>query len=364
MSLEHTYPVIMAGGGGTRLWPLSRRRLPKQSLRLFGDRSLFQLAIDRLVPEVPPNRILVVTIEQYASLLHEQTPALDRGNFILEPSPRGTASAIGYAAVVLQHRDPEAVMACLTADHIIGNREQFLQILQAAEQLAANGEMVTLGVSPSYPSTGYGYIHAGEVAESIGEFEAHRVLKFEEKPSREVAEQFVASSEYSWNSGMFVWRAGRILAEIERQMPELYAGLQRIAGVLETEHEAEVVQSVWDGLSAQTIDYGVMEGAERVVVIPADDLDWLDVGGWDRLPDLADRDDSGNLLAAPRVLALRSSNSAVYQTGSERLIAILGAEDLVVVDTEDVLLICRREDAEGVRQLVAKLSEMGWDHYS
>lgn len=364
MSLQNTYAVIMAGGGGTRLWPLSRNRRPKQSLRLFRDRTLFQLAVDRLLPDLEPQRILVVTVADYAEQLGRQVEALRDENFLLEPHPRGTASAIGYVAVVLQARDPEAVMACLTADHIISNESRFRELLAAAEVLAMEGELVTLGITPTYPSSGYGYIRVGEHLRAVQGFQAHRVLRFEEKPDQQLAERYVESGEYAWNSGMFVWRAARILQEIERLMPALHAGLMEIAGAVGSEREAEVVKRVWAQLEPQTIDYGIMEQAEQVVVIPADDLDWLDVGGWDRLSDLAETDKSGNLIAAAKALALDVQGSVVYQSDSDRLIATLGLDDLIIVDTDDVLLVCRRKDAEKVRNLVAKLSEMGWDKYT
>ncbi len=364
MSVQNTYAVIMAGGGGTRLWPLSRHHRPKQSLRLFRERTLFQLAVERLTPTVDPKRILVVTVPDYAELLRSQVDSLTVGNFISEPFPRGTASAIGLVAVLLRQRDPDAVMACLTADHIIGNEQRFRELLGAGEKLAREGELVTLGITPSYPSSGYGYIHIGEQLKTVDGFMAHRVLRFEEKPDHELAERYVESGEYAWNSGMFVWRVDRILEEIERLMTELHAGLAQIADALGTDRQAEVIARVWEGLQPETIDYGIMERADRVSVIPADDLKWLDIGGWDRLPDLADTDSSGNLIVAGKALPLESAGSVVYQAGSERLIALLGIEDLIVVDTEDVLLVCRRDQAEGVRRLVAKLSEKGWDEYS
>lgn len=364
MSLQNTYAVIMAGGGGTRLWPYSRSKRPKQSLRLFRDRTLFQLAVDRLLPALDPERILVVTVAEYAEQLDRQVEALGADNFLLEPLPRGTASAIGYVAVVLHRRDPQAVMACLTADHIIANEARFRQLLGAAEALAKEGELVTLGITPTYPSSGYGYIHVGERVKAVEGFEAHRVLRFEEKPDRELAEQYLSSGEYVWNSGMFVWRTERILEEIERHMPDLDAGLKEIAKALGSSREREVVEQVWSDLEPQTIDYGIMEHAEQVVVIPADDLDWLDVGGWDRLPDLAETDKSGNLIAASKALTLEVQDSVVFQSDSERLIAMLGVQDLVIVDTADVLLICRRKDAEKVRKLVDMLSDMGWEEYS
>lgn len=364
MSLDRTYAVIMAGGGGTRLWPLSRRRRPKQSLPLIEGHSLFQLAVDRLSPALPPERILVITVPGYAQLLHEQAPELPPENILVEPQPRGTAPAIGYAAVVLQARDPEAVMACLTADHIIGNLDGFRSVLSAAESVASQDELVTLGIKPTYASTGYGYIHIGESTGVVEGRPVHRVLRFEEKPDREVAQRYFSGGEHAWNSGMFVWRVERILQEIERHMPELHSGLTEIAQALQTDAAPEVFEQVWSGLSPQTIDYGVMEQAEQVSVFPLDDLGWLDIGGWDRLPDLAERDKSGNLVVAAKAIALDTTGSVIYQTGSERLVAMLGIDDLVVVDTDDVLLICRREEAEGVRKLVAELSERGLDQYA
>jgi len=366
MSLDRTYAVIMAGGGGTRLWPLSRADRPKQSLTLVDGRTLFQLAVERLLPALPPERILVVTVRSQVQQLREQAPQLATANFLIEPWPKGTASVIGYAATVLSRKDPQAVMACLTADHLIKRPERFLQLLGAAEAVALRGGLVTLGITPTYPATGYGYIHVGKAVGLEDGFSVCRVLEFKEKPDRESAERYVQSGEFYWNSGMFVWTTGRILEEIQRWMPELAASLERVSAGLETEREQETLRQVWAGLQSQTIDYGIMERAQGVSVLIADELGWSDVGGWDRLSDVLEPDSEGNLVVASDALLVDTQDSTFYQErpeGSRRLIAVLGLRDVILVDTQDVLLVFRRERAEEIRQLVAKLSETGRSEY-
>ena len=365
MTLEHTTAVIMAGGGGTRLWPLSRSNRPKQSLAILGDRTLFQMAVDRLTPAIPTERILVVSVESMAGILQPQIPSLTSDNFLNEPFPRGTASVLGYAATVLNRRAPGTVMACLTADHIIQNEERFLELLAAAEARALQGELVTLGIAPSAPSTGYGYIHLGEKLAAEQGFDIRQVLQFKEKPDYAAAVEYIESGEYAWNSGMFVWTPERILQEIERLMPTLYAALQEIDRALGKPEESAVIARVWEGLESETIDYGVMEGAENVVVIPANDLGWWDVGGWDRFDELMESDQNGNTVMATDILLSDTNRAVIYQEpGLHRLVATLGLKDIVIVDTEDVLLVCDRKRAEEVRSLVARLSESGLEDYA
>jgi mannose-1-phosphate guanylyltransferase len=358
--------IIMAGGGGTRLWPLSRKQRPKQSLRLYSDRTLFQVAVDRLLPVMPVEQIKIVTIKDQASQLKAQVPGLPQENFILEPGPRGTASVVGLAAIKLEHHDPSSVMAVVTADHYIGHVERFQKLLLAAFELATEGDLVTLGITPSKPDIGYGYIQRGEERGEYGGYKAYHVKAFKEKPDAKLAASYVSSGQYAWNSGMFVWRVDRILDEIERQMPVLHEGLMEIKGVLGTPDEPAVLERIWQGLESETIDYGVMEGARNVSVIPADDLGWLDVGGWGRVFEILTADEDGNLLEASNTLIMDTAGTLIFQPRDleeKRLIATLGVDDLVIVDTSDVLLVCSREDAQRVRDLVKKLKQAGLLEY-
>ena len=358
--------VIMAGGGGTRLWPLSRRVRPKQTLQLFGERTLFQMAVDRILPIMTQERIFVVTVADQARVLRNQTPSLPESNFILEPSPRGTAAVVGLSAIILHEQNPDSVMAVLTADHYIKDVERFQDLLLAAYEVASDNELVTLGITPRYPDTGYGYIQSGESLGQYRGYHAYRVKTFKEKPGLSQAKEYLASGEYAWNSGMFVWKVSRILEEIERQMPNLYNGLKRIKKTLGGSDEAETIENVWSVLESQTIDYGVMEGAKQVSIIPADDLGWWDVGSWNRLFELMDCDEMGNLIDAPKTLILDTKDALIYQdpdVDKDRLIAMLGVEGVIVIDTGDVLLVCHREHAEDIRRLVKELKIAGLDQY-
>jgi mannose-1-phosphate guanylyltransferase len=356
---EHYYAVIMAGGGGTRLWPLSRQARPKQLLRLIEERSLFQTSVQRLEGVFPPERICVVTVDEQATELQGQSPSIPKGNYFLEPMPRGTASVVGLAAIALQQRDPQAVMAILTSDHFIGNEDGFRQMLVAAHDAARDGHLVTLGITPTYPATGYGYIQRGECVASYRNFDACRVLRFKEKPDEAQARRMLKDGDHAWNSGMFVWRVDRILAEFAAQMPALYAGLQEIGQAWGTSQEQSVLQHVWSDLETETIDYGIMEAAENVVVMMADNLQWNDVGSWDSLFDVLPADTQGNIVMGGRHIGVDTQHSLVYVNQEHRLIVTIGVEDLVVVDTGDVLLVCRKDQAQKVRQVVKQLKESG-----
>jgi mannose-1-phosphate guanylyltransferase len=364
--MDHLYAVIMAGGGGTRLWPLSRKSRPKQMLKLIGERSLFQAAVERLDPLIPPKQIYVVTIEEQAERLKLQAPSIPSENFILEPMPKGTASVVGIGAALLQELDEESVMAVLTADHYIGNEEGFRAVLETAFEVAKNGELITLGIPPSYPSTGYGYIHQGDRKDEYQEKNVHEVIEFNEKPSFFVAKSYLDSGDYAWNSGMFIWRTDRILTELTRQLPELSRGLDKIVSNIGKSNYPDVFGEVWTNLVSETIDYGVMENAENVSVIPAGKINWIDIGGFDRFFELFPSDSDGNVLIGENHLLIDTRDTLIFtgKSGSQgKLVAALGLEDMIIVETEDVLLICPRERAEEVRSFVDALSEIGKDQY-
>ena len=357
MDFQNYYAVIMAGGGGTRLWPLSRQNRPKQMLQLVDEYSLFQSAVHRLEGMFPPDRIYVVTVEEQAAQLQNQCPQIPRANYMLEPMPRGTASVVGLAAAVLKNQDPEAVMAVLTADHVIANDGKFLQLLGSAHAVAQDGYLVTLGISPTYPATGYGYIHQGELIAPYGGLNVYDVLRFIEKPSEDKAQAMLLAGGHAWNSGMFVWRVDRVLAEFHRQMPDLSAKLAEISKVWDQPEKEAVVERIWPQIQAETIDYGIMENAQKVAVIPAEDLGWSDVGSWDALFDILPSDEDGNIIMGGRHIQVDTHDSLVYMNQDRRLIVTIGVKDLVVVDTGDVVLVCRKDQAQKVRQVVEQLKQ-------
>ena len=357
--MSHRYAVIMAGGGGSRLWPVSRRKTPKQALSLLGGRSLFQKTFERMASVLPPDHIFVVTIAEQAAMLQEQVPEIPKENFLLEPAPRGTASVVGLAALALQARDPDALMYVLPSDHYIRNEDLFKLLLDVASQVANDGYLVTLGVTPTYPSTAYGYIERGARLQGDFFYPIYNVKRFKEKPDAENARKMLLSGNFSWNSGMFVWRADRILEEIGQHMPALKASLDRIASVWHTPRRDEMLRSVWPDLENQTIDYGVMEKAERVAVLPAGGLEWSDVGSWNSLFDVLIPDEHGNIVFGSQHLGLDTQNSLVYSYSNEekRLVVTIGVDDLIIVDGGDVLLVCHRDEAQRVREVVQMLKE-------
>lgn len=361
---DNYYAVIMAGGGGTRLWPLSRKGRPKQFLKLFGERTMFELAVDRLAPLFPAERILVVTVEEQAAGLRALREMIPAENFLLEPTPRGTASVVGLAAIHLRRRDPGARMAVLTADHYIRDESRFREVLVAAGELARANYLVTLGITPTYPATGYGYIEQGKTLGRFAGYDAYDALKFAEKPDGELARSLWNDGIHTWNSGMFVWNSETILAEIERQMPDLNAILEEIdasgeSGGTARRHPVSALEKFWPRLQVKSVDYGIMEGARRVAVVPAGDLGWTDVGSWETLIELLEPDQHGNVVAGADHLAIDTKDTLVrgeFPRGS-RLVATIGLQDMVVVDTLDVLLICPRSRSQEVRRIVAVLQQ-------
>jgi mannose-1-phosphate guanylyltransferase len=360
--MNHTYAVIMAGGGGTRLWPVSRKKHPKHIMPLLGKRTLFQGALDRLEGFIPAERILVVTTEDQVQELMRQAPNLAAKNFLIEPQPRGTASVVGLAATILKKRDPEAVMLVLTSDHYIRNHDLFHLVMRVAVQVARKNYLVTLGITPTFPATGYGYIYRDAALPEVFDYPVYRVLQFTEKPDEAKARSMLASGDYSWNSGMFIWRADRILDEFSRQMPALMAALERIGAAWDTRKQASVLHAVWPALKSETIDYGIMEHALNVAVLPAGGLEWSDVGSWDSLFGVLLPDEHGNVVVNSQEMLLDTSDTLVYST-EKKLIVTIGLENVIVVDSKDALLVCRRDQAQQVRQVIDNLKKSKQEEY-
>jgi mannose-1-phosphate guanylyltransferase len=316
---------------------------------------MFELAVDRLKPLFPPERIWVVSSAAYAQMLRAQRPELPEENFIVEPEPRNTAPAIGLAAATIHRHDAQATMACVTADHFIGNEPRFRDLLAAGAEMAAQAYLVTLGIRPTFASTGYGYIQRGEALGQAGQFPVFRAVRFKEKPNLPEAEAMLADGLHAWNSGMFVWRVERVLQEFARQMPSLHRVLA------EFEAAPETLDGLWGQTPRTSIDYGIMEGAAaagRVAVIPAEGLNWNDIGSWDTLLNVLPPDAEGNVVVGTEHLGIQSSGLLIHASRAKpRLVATVGLSDVVVIDTEDALFICPRDRAQDVRAVVEALKK-------
>jgi len=352
------FAVIMAGGSGTRFWPLSREKMPKQLLKIGSADTLIQQTVSRVLPIIRREDIFVVTNQALADDINIQLStkfgeAWDM-NFILEPEAKNTAPALGLAALHLNRIDPEGIMVVFSADHSIRKADEFLSLLRKAGDAAANNYLVTLGITPDRPETGYGYIKAGERCREITDDNGVcRVEAFVEKPNIEIAKEYLKHGQYYWNSGIFIWKTSTLLEEIKKQAPSLDAGLIEIQKSIGTDQETEVIARVFKKLESISIDYAVMEKTDRAAVIPAD-IGWSDVGSWTALDDVSEHDASGNIVSG-NVIDIDSHDSIIY--AEKRLVATIGLKDAVVVDTPDATLVCSKERAQDVKKVVEELKK-------
>jgi mannose-1-phosphate guanylyltransferase/mannose-6-phosphate isomerase len=349
--------VIMAGGSGTRFWPLSREKMPKQLLKIGGDDTLICQTVSRIMPLTSLENIFIATNRDLVDAIgYQLTSKFNKPwdkNVILEPEPKNTAPALGLAALHLERLNPEGIMIVLAADHFIRKTEEFLKLLKEAVQAANQGYLVTLGIKPNRPETGYGYIKAGAAYRETGISGVCTVEAFVEKPNLETAKEYLKEGSYYWNSGIFIWKTKTLLQEIEKYDPLLYSGLMEIKRSIGTENEESVIRTVFKDLKSLSIDYAVMEKTDRAAVIPAD-IGWSDVGSWTALDEVSEHDAAGNV-ASGNVIDIGSHDSIIY--AEKRLVATIGLKDVVVVDTSDATLVCSKDRAQDVKKVVDEIKK-------
>jgi len=353
------YSTILAGGSGTRLWPLSRACEPKFLHPLTGtDRSLLQATVDRVSPLSAAEQIYVVTGTAHAAAISRQLAAVPTANILIEPSPKDSCAAVSLACAVLARRDPGAVMAAFSADHLIGDQDRFVEVIDQAVAAAQDGYLTTVGIRPGHAETRFGYLRLGPTASG----QARTVAEFKEKPSLQLAASYVESGQYLWNAGIFVFAVEAFLAELARQRPQLSDGIARIADAWDGPERDATLAEVWPGLEKISVDYGVLEGAAaagKVATVPAD-MPWSDVGDFDSLGQSLPTDESGNLLIAGQAeIIARDVKDAVIVSTTDRVVAVVGLDDVVVVDTADATLVCARSRSQEVKQIVEELRDRG-----
>jgi mannose-1-phosphate guanylyltransferase len=354
----NVFPVVMAGGSGTRFWPLSRAARPKQFLALSGGAPLLAETVARLPPLAGPERTFVVCGPVHAAAARALLPAVPPGNVVVEPCARNTAPAIGLAALHVARRDPAGVLAVLPSDHHVARPDLFRDALSAAARLAGKGLLATIGIRPSRPETGYGYLLAGAPLDPdpAGLLPA-KVERFVEKPDRATAERYLADGRYLWNAGIFAFRADVVLAEIRALMPELADRLDAIGAALGTPGYDAALAEAFPRCPSQSIDYGVMERSARIAVVPVD-FGWSDVGSFAALPEVRAADAAGNVAEGDALVVDGRENVVLAK---DRLVAVVGVDGLVVVDAGDALLVCPRDRAQDVKKVVDELRRRGRD---
>lgn len=364
------YSVIMAGGGGTRFWPLSRRKVPKQLLNLTGKDTMVNETIERIVSNVPRENIFIVTNVTQASMMQEVTQGhLEEKRILAEPAARNTAACIGYAAVEIQKKYGDGIMCVLASDHYIKDGGAYADVMDFAMGLAEEtNRLVTIGIKPTGPATGYGYIKydkkVKEVSHTVGKnsqkrIAAYAVSDFVEKPGLATAKAYVEQGCYLWNSGMFVWKTSVILNYFKELLPDVYECLMEIQDAMGTEKEQEVLERVYPQIPKISVDYGIMERADNVIMLEGD-FGWSDVGSWDALDTLYDADENNNVVYGEQI-HIGSKNCIAY--GKDKLIATIGLDNVVIVETQDAILVCDKDKAQDVKKIVEILEEQGKEKY-
>ncbi|HTN77211.1 MAG TPA: mannose-1-phosphate guanylyltransferase [Pirellulaceae bacterium] len=355
------HAVIMAGGAGTRFWPASRAARPKQLLDLTGERTMIQATVDRLGDLVPPERLLVVTNQQLIAPMAEQLPRLSAAALLGEPCKRDTAPCVGLAAMLVSHQDPDATMVILPADHVIAPEPAFREALASAVRMVdeAPQRLVTFGIRPTFPAESYGYIERGQPLGS-STARAFKVVKFREKPKLAIAEEYLATGNFYWNAGIFVWKAKTILAALAEYEPAIYEHLAAIGATIGTERFAETFATRFAAIQGKSIDYAVLERYPDVAVLEAT-FEWDDVGNWQSLARLRGVDDAGNTIVGKHLGI--ETHGTIVRSDDEHLVVTVGLQDCIVVHTPDATLVVNKRDEEAVRKVAELIKQRGWDKY-
>ncbi|KPJ58738.1 MAG: hypothetical protein AMS15_07760 [Planctomycetes bacterium DG_23] len=355
------FALIMAGGVGTRFWPKSRKQKPKQLLPILARRTLLEDTIERLEGLIPLEDTFIITTAEQLPVVKEAVASIPEENIVPEPEGRDTAPCIGLGVSLIAKRDPEATIAVLPADHHISPTKDFQRTLSAAASLAESSRgLITFGISPTYPATGYGYIHRGKHLKDFKEAKAFKVAEFKEKPDKKTAKRFLRSGEFYWNSGIFVWQVPTILSAIKEHLPSLYRGLETISASLGTSRQAETIRETYPHLPKISIDYGVLEKAKNVLVIEAN-YKWDDLGAWPALVRLRGADDEGNTILAKHIGI--DTKDTLILAKEEHLVATIGTQGLIIIQTPDATLVVPKARAQEVKDLVEKMKEAGLKEY-
>lgn len=354
------YAVIMAGGRGTRFWPLSREKKPKHLLNITGKRSIIQQTVDRIKSYIREEDIYVVTVASHAEDLAAQLPNLPCENIIVEPVGRNTAPCIGLVSLYLKKKNPHETMVVLPADHLITDEKIFIETISAAAEMAKRtASLITIGITPTCPETGYGYVEKGKTVSTVKGRDIYGVESFREKPDIETAKAFFRDGNFSWNSGMFVWKVSTILEEIERFLPDLYKALLRMEDAIGSSREKEIIDEVYRSVTPISIDYGVMEKADNVMLIKGN-FGWSDIGSWDALWEILDKDTDENAVMGNHI-SVESSKNLVYSP--DKLVTLIGVKDIILVETKDSIMVCKRGASQDVKKAVEILEAKKMNDY-
>jgi mannose-1-phosphate guanylyltransferase len=350
----------MAGGQGTRLWPMSRQQRPKQLFDLVTHQSLLKDTIDRLTPEFPINNIFIATNQNYIDLIKKQIPNFPAANILSEPSLRDTSACIGLATLRIMKIDPKANIAILPSDHYIQNEKKFREVLKKADKLATReNKIVILGIKPTRPATEFGYINISKSAKSIEKYKVFHVKKFVEKPDQATAKKYVKSWKYFWNAGMFIYPAEVMMEKIAHNMPQNFDILMQINKFINTKKETQSITEPYNQLEKISIDYGVMEKSNDLLVIPAD-IGWNDIGNWGALKDVLSDDNDTNVTKG-NLITIDTKGSLIY--GSKKPIATIGVKNMIIVDTEDILFICPKNKSADIKKIINHLKESNLENF-